>query len=41
MKDSDVKELIHIMEEDTISYSLDNAKLPKEKGVAYKHVQVA
>ena len=39
-KDQDVKELIQIMQEETIIFSLDNAKSPKEKRAAYKSVQV-
>ena len=36
----DVKELIQIMQEETVMFSLDNAKTPKEKRAAYKTVQV-
>ena len=39
-KDQDVKELIQIMQEETIIFSLENAKSPKEKRAAYKSVQV-
>ena len=39
-KEQDVKELIELMKEETIMFSLDNAKTPKEKRAAYKSVQV-
>lgn len=39
-KEEDVKELIQIMQEETVMFSLDNAKTPKEKRAAYKTVQV-
>ena len=37
--DKDVKELMQIMQE-TIIFSLNTAKTPKEKRAAYKNVQV-
>lgn len=39
-KDKDVEELIELMKEETIIYSLENAKTPKEKRAVYKSVQV-
>lgn len=39
-KEEDVKELIQIMQEETVMFSLDNAKTQKEKRAAYKTVQV-
>ena len=39
-KDQDVEELIELMKEETIMFSLENAKTPKEKRAAYKTVQV-
>lgn len=37
-KDADVKELISLMQEETIIFSLNNAKTPKEKSACYKVV---
>jgi hypothetical protein len=37
-KDTDVKELISLMQEETILFSLNNAKTPKEKSACYKVV---
>ena len=39
-KDQDVEELIELIKEETIVFSLKNAKTPKEKRAAYKTVQV-
>ena len=39
-KDKDVEELIELMKEETIIFSLENAKTPKEKRAVYKSVQV-
>ena len=39
-KDKDVEELIELMKEETIMFSLENAKTPKEKRAVYKSVQV-
>ena len=39
-KEEEVLALISILKEETISYNLDNAKTPKEKRSAYKHVAV-
>ena len=39
-KDTDVRELISIMQEETILYNMDNAKTPKEKRACYKVVHV-
>ena len=39
-KDKDVGELIELMKEETIMFSLENAKTPKEKRAVYKSVQV-
>ena len=39
-KDQDDKELIELMKEETIMFSLENAKTPKEKWAVYKSVQV-
>lgn len=38
--DQDVSALLAIMKEETILFNLDNAKTPKEKRSAYKHVAV-
>ena len=38
-KDADVKELISLMQEETIIFSLNNAKTPKEKSACYKVVK--
>ena len=37
-KEADVKELISLMQEETITFSLNNAKTPKEKSACYKVV---
>ena len=39
-KDKDVEGLIELMKEETIMFSLENAKTPKEKRAVYKSVQV-
>ena len=39
-KDQDVKELIELMKEETIMFSLENAKTPQEKRAVNKSVQV-
>ena len=39
-KDKDVEELMKLMKEETIMFSLENAKTPKEKQAVYKSVQV-
>ena len=39
-KDKDVEDLIELMKEETIMFSLENAKTPKEKRAVYKSVQV-
>ena len=39
-KNKDVEELIGLMKEETIMFSLENAKTPKEKRAVYKRVQV-
>ena len=39
-KEQEVKELLNLMKEETIMFSLENAKTPKEKRAAYKSVQV-
>ena len=39
-KNADVQLLLEVMKEETILFSLDNAKTPKEKRAAYKNVQV-
>ena len=39
-KELEVKELLNLMKEETIMFSLENAKTPKEKRAAYKSVQV-
>lgn len=39
-KDQDVKELIELMKEETIMFSLENAKTTNEERAAYKSVQV-
>ncbi|CAH3141545.1 unnamed protein product, partial [Porites evermanni] len=39
-KDQDDKELIELMKEEIIMFSLENAKTPKEKWAVYKSVQV-
>ena len=39
-KDKDVEELLELMKEETIMFSLENAKRPKEKRAVYKSVQV-
>jgi hypothetical protein len=36
--DENVSELLSIMKEETILYNLNNAKTPKEKRSAYRHV---
>ncbi len=38
--DEDVKALLAIVKEETILYNLDNAKTPKEKRSAYRHISV-
>ena len=35
-KDQDVEELIELMKEETIMFSLENTETPKEKRAAYK-----
>ena len=39
-KDADVKELISLMQEETIIFSMNNAKTSKEKSVCYKILHV-
>ena len=39
-KEADVRLLLEITREETIFFSLDNAKTPKEKRAAYINVQV-
>ena len=39
-KDKDVEGLIKLMKEETIMFSLENAKTPKQKRAVYKSVQV-
>ncbi|XP_068739193.1 transcription initiation factor TFIID subunit 7-like [Montipora capricornis] len=39
-RDKDVEELIELMKEETIMFSLENARMPKEKRAVYKSVQV-
>ena len=39
-KDKDVEELIELMKEEAIMFSLENATTPKEKRALYKSVQV-
>ena len=39
-KDKDVEDLIELMKEETIMFSLENTKTPKEKRAVYKSVQV-
>ena len=39
-KDKEVAELIELMKEETVMFSLENAKTPKEKRGVYKSVQV-
>ena len=39
-KDQDVTEFLELMKEETIIFSLENAKTLKEKRAAYKSVQV-
>ena len=39
-KEADVRLLLEIMREETILFSLDNAKTPKEKRAAYINMQV-
>ena len=38
--DKDVEELIELMKEETIMFSLEDAKTPKEKRAVYQSVQV-
>ena len=38
VENADVKELISLMQEETIIFSLNNAKTPKEKSASYKVV---
>ena len=38
-KESDVKELLAIMKEETIAHNLDHAKTPKEKRAAYNDIR--
>ena len=38
--DKDVEELIELMKEETITFSLEDAKTPKEKRAVYQSVQV-
>ena len=37
-KEADVKELISLMQEETIIFNMNNAKTPKEKSACYKIV---
>ena len=39
-KDKDVEELKELIKKETIMFSLENAKTPKEKRAVYKSVQV-
>jgi hypothetical protein len=39
-KDADVKELISLMQEETIIFSMNNAKTSKEKSACYKILHV-
>ena len=39
-KDKELEELIELMKEETVMFSLENAKTPKEKRGVYKSVQV-
>ena len=39
-KNSDVRQLLEVMQEETILYSLDNANTPNAKRVTYRDVQV-
>ena len=39
-KDDDVKQMLLIMQEETIFYAMDNDKTPNEKRAAYTNVQV-
>ena len=40
MEDADVKELISLMQEETIIFSMNNAKTSKEKSACYKILHV-
>ena len=39
-KDKELEELIELMKEETIMFSLENAKTPKEQRAVYKSLQV-